>query len=303
MVLEARRLVDEDQRLEDVSFDLPFRVLDQFGYSEAAEYVYGMPYEDWKAKYQHPSSPEQMEKFKASQPLHAKHDKEILQKRPSGDPSSSTTVSVSMNPIAQPSNVCCQGIDKDPQPGEMKPSPSFPAKKSRPLPSFQVPALPSDLPVISCAVLTVSDRASRNEYETGDLSGPAVQEALRNVCSNVLIQHTAIVPDDLEKISDTLQKWCAETISLIVTTGGTGMSPRDVTPEATRKILSYECQGLMTFALNESSKIQPLASLSRGTAGIRQNTFIVNLPGNPRAIHELVPILFPLVAHAIQDLN
>ena len=81
------------------------------------------------------------------------------------------------------------------------------------------------------------------------------------------------------------------------------MSARDVTPEATRAVLTLECAGLMHFVTSECSQQQPLASLSRGTAGIRNHTVIANLPGNPKGVAEVVPLLLPLLVHAVADLH
>lgn len=90
---------------------------------------------------------------------------------------------------------------------------------------------------------------------------------------------------------------------IIFTSGGTGFSPRDVTPEATLPILDRECTGLMSWVSGVCSTIQPLAALSRGTAGIRNDTMIVNLPGNPRGVHETMSVVFPIVLHAVCDLQ
>jgi gephyrin len=156
-------------------------------------------------------------------------------------------------------------------------------------------------------ILTISDRAATNQYETGDLSGPAVEDSVRSTLKAIGgtvscdILHKAIVADNVEQIQTTLKEW--SDCNLILTTGGTGFAAKDVTPEATVGILDKECRGLLSFVMTECSQQQPLASLSRGTAGIRGNSLIVNLPGNPKGVCEVVPILLPIVLHAISDMK
>jgi molybdopterin adenylyltransferase len=275
-VLEARQLVDQGQ--EQLSHDV-FKALNSMGYPEAAQHVYGMTCDDWKKRHQKKSTDEQMEAFTASMPLQAKHDKELLATRTEAIKEQSVT----------PSNVCCQ----DP--------PVASNKKSRTVGSFQPPPLPSNLPsVVRVGVLTISDRAFRQEYATGDLSGPAVVQAIQNILPATTT--SVIVPDDSEAIQSQLRVWSKEKMHLILTTGGTGFSPRDVTPEATRSILDQECAGLMAFCTTECSRFQPLSSLSRGTAGILEKTLIVNLPGNPKGVADIVPILLPILLHGLVDL-
>ena len=165
-------------------------------------------------------------------------------------------------------------------------------------------------------MLTISDRAFSGEYSTGDLSGPAVQEAVGSIlgCSNSYSSNktnlesiqSAIVPDEIDAIQSILTEWSssANAVDIIITTGGTGFSPRDVTPEATSAILDRSCDGLMSFcSLALSQTVQPLAALSRGTAGVKGNTLIANLPGNPMAVKEILPILLPLALQAVADMK
>ncbi|ACI65241.1 predicted protein, partial [Phaeodactylum tricornutum CCAP 1055/1] len=154
-------------------------------------------------------------------------------------------------------------------------------------------------------ILTVSDRAANNEYVTGDLSGPAVAESIHTVFADSLHPEiiSAIVPDDTKAIQDQIVAWSDGNMDLILTTGGTGMSARDITPEATRSVVDQECPALMAFVTTECSRLQPLACLSRGTAGLRGNCLIANLPGNPKGAQEVVPILLPLLMHALVDIR
>lgn len=199
------------------------------------------------------------------------------------------------------SNVCCQDVEES----EAVPQ-NQPAKKT--VSAFQPPPAPENGVSFTLGILTVSDRAAKNEYETGDLSGPAVQDAVVSTIKTLgekvscTLVKKAIVPDNVYAIQNAIIDWCDE-CNLILTTGGTGFSPRDVTPEATVGIFDKECRGLLSFVTTECSQQQPLASLSRGTAGIRKNTLIANLPGNPKGVGEIVPILLPILLHAISDMQ
>jgi molybdopterin adenylyltransferase len=287
MVLEARKLVDSSSNDDQ----LPVQALNALGYEQAAQHVYGMTYDEWKKRHQTKATQAQMERYNDARPLHALHDKDILNTR-SDKPTTS--------PQTLASNVCCENIDQaEPEPKAVAPAP---AKQSRSVGPFQPPPVPALSSPVRVGILTVSDRASRNEYETGDLSGPAVEKAARKVTGN-LQTLLAIVPDNVEAIQTQLQTWSEEGFDLILTTGGTGLSPTDVTPEATRAILDLECAGLMSFVTTESSHLQPLSSLSRGTAGICKKTLIANLPGNPKGVSEVVPLLLPLLLHAVADLG
>lgn len=124
-------------------------------------------------------------------------------------------------------------------------------------------------------ILTISDRAARGEYV--DLSGPALREVVKKYFDEE-VELDAIVPDERRKISATLRKWCdREELDLILTTGGTGFAPRDVTPEATRAVIEREAPGLVHAMIAESLKKTPHAMLARMVAGIRGSTLIVNL--------------------------
>ncbi len=154
--------------------------------------------------------------------------------------------------------------------------------------------------MIRAAVLTISDRSSRGERE--DLSGPALVVEITRLGWEV--KKTSIIPDDLERIKETLTSWCAGgQIDLILTTGGTGFSPRDVTPEATLAVCERLAPGIAEAMRAESLKVTPHAMLSRSAAGIRNRTLIVNFPGSPKAAVENLAIIAPVLPHAVELLQ
>ena len=148
----------------------------------------------------------------------------------------------------------------------------------------------------TAAVITVSDLGSRGERK--DTSGPAVCGMLEEAGFTVV--HTAIVPDEKEQISAALRD-CADErrIGLIVTTGGTGLSPRDVTPEATLAVLEREIPAIPVAMWTEGLKITPRAMLSRAVAGTRGNSLILNLPGSEKAARENLTAVIGALEHAM----
>lgn len=150
--------------------------------------------------------------------------------------------------------------------------------------------------VILAAVITVSDRSFRGDRP--DASGPAVAEGLRSVPAEVVQQ--VIVPDEVPFIRRALLHFSDEKgFDLVVTTGGTGVDPRDVTPEATRAVLDREIPGMAEAMRADSQSRIPTAMLSRAMVGIRGKTLIVNLPGSPGGARENLAVLLPVLAHAI----
>jgi len=114
------------------------------------------------------------------------------------------------------------------------------------------------------------------------------------------ISHQAIVPDEFQAIAGTLKEWCEEEVNLILTSGGTGFAPRDITPEATKSVIERETPGIVEALRAESLKITRHAMLSRAAAGIRGRTLIINMPGNPKAVRENLDVLLPVLPHALE---
>jgi len=146
-------------------------------------------------------------------------------------------------------------------------------------------------------ILTLSDRSSRGERD--DLSGPALARLIQ--AEGWSIARQEILPDDESAIRQVLIEWAdSSTLDVILTTGGTGFSPRDVTPEATRAVIDREAPGLAEAMRAESLKITPHAMLSRIVTGIRKKTLIVNLPGSPKGAVENLQVVLPVLPHAVQ---
>ncbi len=149
-------------------------------------------------------------------------------------------------------------------------------------------------------VLTVSDRSSRGERP--DASGPALVEQIRRQGGEVVLQ--SIVPDDRKILQETLAAWSdREPVDVILTTGGTGFAPRDVTPEATRQVIEREAPGLAEAMRLDGRLHSPHAMLSRAVAGIRGRVIIINLPGSPKAAVEGLDVVLPVLEHAVQLLK
>jgi molybdopterin adenylyltransferase len=150
--------------------------------------------------------------------------------------------------------------------------------------------------MIGVSILTVSDSSANGTRE--DLSGPAVAE--RCVQLGWSVQHRAVCADEVDSIERYLREWAGESdTQLILTTGGTGISRRDVTPEATYAVVEREIPGLAELMRNEGRKNTKFASLSRGIAGSRGSTLIVNLPGSPKGAVESLNAVAELVPHAV----
>ncbi|MEW6092609.1 MAG: MogA/MoaB family molybdenum cofactor biosynthesis protein [Chloroflexota bacterium] len=147
------------------------------------------------------------------------------------------------------------------------------------------------------AIMTASDRSARGERP--DLSGPALAELVKSQGWTVVRQ--TILPDDLMALRETLSSWANRgDVDIILVTGGTGFSPRDVTPEATRAVIDREAPGLAEAMRAASLQVTPHAMLSRGVCGIRGKTIIVNLPGSPKAAVENLQVILPVLPHAVE---
>ena len=153
---------------------------------------------------------------------------------------------------------------------------------------------------IRAGVVTVSDKGYAGERE--DASGPLLADLLRKMGAEVVSR--TIVPDERAEIERVLTALADEAqVDLVVTTGGTGPAPRDVTPEATQAVIEREVPGLAEVLRFEGYRKTPLAVISRGVAGIRGRTLVVNLPGSPRAVREGMETLSPILPHAIRMLR
>lgn len=149
---------------------------------------------------------------------------------------------------------------------------------------------------IRAAAVTVSDKGYEGERE--DLSGRAIEEMLRERGFEIASQH--IVPDEHDEIAGLLYRLCdADKVDLVVTTGGTGFSPRDVTPEATLSVVERLCPGIPEAMRSLSLAKTKRAMLSRAAAGIRGRTLIVNLPGSPRAVRECLGFIIDEIEHGV----
>lgn len=147
-------------------------------------------------------------------------------------------------------------------------------------------------------ILTISDRGAGGDYE--DKSGPLIHRIITETLA-ASVSHTAIVPDELALIKETLLEWADQArLNLILTTGGTGFAPRDITPEATRQVIEKETPGLVFAMLRDSLAVTPHAMLSRMVAGIRGQTLIINLPGSPKAVRENLETILPALPHALE---
>ncbi len=149
---------------------------------------------------------------------------------------------------------------------------------------------------ISAVVITVSDRSARGEQE--DKSGAELVELLENLGAHIFARE--VVTDDLEPLASALSRYAdLPEVNLIMTTGGTGLAPRDNTPEATRAVIEREAPGLAEAMRAETLKKTEMAMLSRGVCGIRSGALIVNLPGSPAAVRECFAVIEPVLLHAI----
>ena len=153
---------------------------------------------------------------------------------------------------------------------------------------------------IRTAIITLSDKGSAGERE--DESGNIIREMIADIGASAV--HYEILPDEKSKIVETLTRLSdSGNIDLILTTGGTGVAPRDVTPEATLSVIDRELPGMAEAMRAESLKKTPHAMISRAVAGVRKQTLIINLPGSPRAVRENLAVVLPALSHAIEKIK
>lgn len=153
---------------------------------------------------------------------------------------------------------------------------------------------------IRIGILTISDRSARGER--ADLSGPALQQAVEAL--GWIVVRTSIIPDEHAAITEYLLKWCdSGEVDVILTTGGTGFAPRDITPEATQAVIERPAPGLAEAMRAASLLVTPHALLSRACAGIRKRSLIVNLPGSPKGALENLHVIQTVLPHAVQLLR
>lgn len=156
--------------------------------------------------------------------------------------------------------------------------------------------------MITVGVLTISDSSAKGARQ--DTSGENIRAMLTAHLPGAIISAGAIIPDERDSIEATLREWSDEKqLHLILTTGGTGLAPRDVTPEATRTVLEREAPGLAEAMRAASIQHTPFGMLSRGIAGTRGRTLIINLPGSPKAVKECLEVILPVLPHAINLLT
>lgn len=154
--------------------------------------------------------------------------------------------------------------------------------------------------MITVGILTMSDKGSRGERE--DVSGMEIKRMVSTLPSEVKAYE--VIPDDLATIRSKLEEYAdVKKLDLVVTTGGTGVSPRDVTPEATTDVIERELPGMAEAMRAESLKKTPHAMVSRAVCGIRGTTLIINLPGSPRAVKENLAVVLPAIRHTVEKIK
>lgn len=154
--------------------------------------------------------------------------------------------------------------------------------------------------MVTVGILTMSDKGSRGERE--DLSGKEIERMIRDLPAEVKAYE--VIPDEAEVIKSKLMEYAdVKKLDIVITTGGTGVTPRDVTPEATMAVIERELPGMAEAMRAESLKKTPNAMISRAVCGIRKETLIINLPGSPRAVRENLAVVMPALNHAVEKIK
>src|SRR5689334_7271771 len=150
--------------------------------------------------------------------------------------------------------------------------------------------------IIRAVVITASDACASGERE--DTSGTALVQLLTDLGAEIVA--TKILSDDIDPLGAALTEFAdREDVNLIITTGGTGLGPRDNTPEATKRVIEREVPGIAEAIRSESLKVTPMAMISRGVCGVRSDALIINLPGSPKAVKESFAVIAPVLPHAL----
>jgi molybdopterin adenylyltransferase len=262
-------------------------------YDEATEYVYGEPYSEWKKKHQAKATEAQMAAFNANQHLHAKHDGLDMDKAKSSNVGGgAAAIGMASIVSGELSEVCCTPADALIGGGGLQ--------------SCERVARSAASGGVRVGVLTTSDRASAGVY--ADESGPTVVRAITEYANasgafTITDVHTALVPDDEAAVEAALRDLSSK-CNLVLTTGGTGCAPRDITPEATSRVISRHIPGLPEAIRAATSIVEPRAALSRALAGVADSgALILNLPGAPSAAKQCLAVALPLLPRLLQTLN
>ena len=255
-------------------------------YEDALRDVYGEPYGEWKRKHQASVGRERLEELERAKAsgLHAEHDAAregpVVAHEPGND-GESECCKVPLGPVSASSTSSASTM------------------------TTTTTTTTTTLADVKARVLTLSDRASRGEY--ADESGPRVRAALERAGATV-VGGVEVLPDEEDAIVRTLEAYTHASegqpeVDVVLTTGGTGLGRRDVTPEATLRVVRRRVPGIAELLRRETSKLEPLAVLSRGEAGTRGRTLIVNLPGSPAAVEQCMGVLVPLLPRVLSLLR
>jgi len=151
--------------------------------------------------------------------------------------------------------------------------------------------------MLNLGILTISDKGWRGQRQ--DKSGEAIRNSL-SLLDNRVVKYE-VIPDEMDIIANKLTEWADEgNVDIILTTGGTGLGPRDVTPEATLSVVDKVAPGFAEAMRTRTFSVTPLAMLSRAAAGVRKRCLIINLPGSPKAVQECLEVILPAIPHAVE---